>query len=190
MTPEELLQNPFCLHFEKKIDEEDRMYRKQNLPLPKLDVDLLREHITWAKKTAEVEDDFQLNYDQNNWLMSPSLTREQLDLAQSFMGGAPTKEKFAAENFCGTTGCIAGSIALRFGEPIWSKEPDPVNHAERVFQADEVLVDGETYGISEFATEKLGLTDYESSFMFYGGATLEQIEYVARRACERRGLKY
>ena len=186
LTPEAILSDQYLMAFEKKVTEEDNDFAKEGMPLPELDVELLRQHFDWAKKSREVPDNFQLQWEQEHWLYAPELKTEQL--GPEGVGGSTTKVPFATENFCRTAGCIAGAVALQFGEPVWYNDASEDERPR--YLADYVKTDDGVMDIANFAAQKLGLTWEESKFMFYAGCTLDQIEHIAARACERRGLRW
>lgn len=179
-------EDNYIMAFETKIEKEDKDFYDPSY-LPKLDAELLRKHVDWAKK-SQADEPVELEWQQNHWLHAPDLTPKDLNDVALPHSGMTTKEPFSIENFCGTGGCLAGSVALQFGEPIWYNDSGPESKPK--YLADDVLVDGEVWNISDFAMNKLGLTDVEASFMFFAGAKIEQIEYIAQRACQRRGIRW
>lgn len=77
--------------------------------------------------------------------------------------------KVEEQNSCGSAFCFAGHAALR------SNFPGPPKDNSRAWRAE---VDGQTYEVSEYAKEKLGITWPQASALFYAGNTLADLEWM------------
>lgn len=151
--------------------------------IPELDIRLLREKITWARKSFEVKEEFaDLEWNQSSWLQG-ELLGEVIKVDVPIEDGVYTQQGYVAEGFCNTAGCIAGSIAIQHGKPIWELREGYERQYGACF-----MESGET--IEQFAKEKLGLTPVEARLLFDGEASIDFLEIMAEGICLRRGLDY
>lgn len=145
--------------------------------VPELNLELLREQITWARKSHTVKDEFA----QCGWKQEVWLTGELPGKPVPVKSGDGMVLGYVAEDFCNTAGCIAGSVALRNGDPLWQENGDGTFGAHS-------MADG--LGIDEFARRELGLTHREARVMFDEHCPIDFLETMAEGVCLRRGLEY
>ena len=145
--------------------------------VPELDIELLREQITWARKSHEVQEPFaKMGWDQKLWMEAdligqPTPIRNKDDMVVGYV----------AEDFCNSACCIAGSIALQMGEPLW-QEAGPGRYGAHSMK------NGES--VDEFARKKLGLSHSEARIMFDEHCPIDFLESMAEAVCIRRGLEF
>lgn len=163
------LTGPEIAEFLTKIDT--------RIEVPELDLGLLREQITWARKSHEVKEPFaELDWDQSVWAETEFKTEP---VAVKNEEGHLTG--YVSDDFCGTACCLAGSVAIRRGKPLWQKQPNGNYGACWMSTGDTV---------EEFAAKQLGLTWREARIMFDENAPIEFLEAMAEGVCIRRGLEF
>lgn len=134
--------------------------------MPELNIPLMR------KVMETIEDQPEL-WDQSSWLNL--MTRRKDNIPES-MRHLYTDTFIAngVEWACKTEGCFAGHAALLSGATFSFDRnfPGDLRHAD---ESEVITPEGEKRAVDDYATEVLGLTHSQSSYLFYGGNSLTDL---------------
>lgn len=132
--------------------EGDPLVSRPNIPL-------LRKMVEWAEEQERLTFD----RDQRQWAQASWF-------GKLYRGGR-------ADEWCNTTCCIAGKVALIEGwEPVFDDDG----------YADSVTLDGETRLVAEIAARTLGLNAHQAIDLFKSTNTARDVRIVAERIAGER----
>lgn len=157
-------------------------------PPEHFDKDLLMQQIGWARKSKELleleaHDEFDTEWVQSTWARTPEGKVVNLVVDERVPSNCET---VILKDFCGTSACIAGNIALQRGEVVWTREAEDEDWEASGVKAP----DGQYLMIGDFARDQLGLTRFEAGLMFAGSNSIERLETFAEAFCIRRGVDW
>lgn len=132
---------------------------------PQPDLELIAKAREWVLEQDKLSES-KREWDQGSWFQ---VYGEDLNDAQ--------REKLAAvgeTNVCRTHACVAGHVALMFGEAL-------VDHADTVMDVVRNDEDGLMYRMPNLATRKLGLTVNQAATLFEASNDAEQVVAILDR---------
>jgi hypothetical protein len=136
-------------------------------------IPLLRKYVEWVEEQAQLPE-LHREWHQGWWIVDVEERNRYREATNSSRG------QFRDPNVCGTAYCVAGKVVTDAGyKPVYSFTFGTGNIGE--------VADGEeTYGISELASELLGVTYEDGNRLFASHNTAQDIRKVAEEIAGER----